>query len=133
MSRYVAMQPLVPGRRVDVLEKNEQDHTVGAWYGYWNYKTRRVALYPNVRNRYVNWPNGVKPTEKKFIDDTEIAVRRSDGTTSWFRSRSGTSSIETGTVSSSHSPTGKAKDETPKGETWRDRKLPMQGQEAMKF
>ncbi|MBQ7327189.1 MAG: hypothetical protein IJW93_06935 [Clostridia bacterium] len=129
MSRYVAMQPLVPGRRVDVLEKNAQGHTVGAWYGWWNYKTGRVALYPNVRNRYVNWPGGVKPTEKKFIDDTEIAVRRSDGTTSWFRSRSGTSS----TAGGPPSPTVKAKDETPKGETWRDRKLPMQGQERMEI
>lgn len=130
MSRYVAMQPLVPGRRVDVLEKNEQGHTVGAWYGYWNAKTRLVALYPNVRNRYVNWPNGVKPTEKKFIDDTEIAVRRSDGTTSWFRSRGSASSTAVG---GPPSPAGKAAEEAPRGETWRDRKLPMQGQERMKI
>ena len=118
MSRYVAMQPLVPGRRVDVLEKNAHGHTVGAYYGYWNHKTRTVALYPNVRNRYVNWPNGVKADKKKFIDDTEIAVRRSDGTTSWFRSKK---------------PAEQKAEEAPKGETWRDRKLPMQGQERMEI
>ncbi len=87
MTRFVAMQPLVPGRRVDVLEKNEHNHTVGAWYGYWNYKTGEVALYPNLRNRYVNWPNGVKPDKKKYISDRDIAVRRADGTTSWFKPR----------------------------------------------
>ena len=86
MPRYIAMQPLVPGRRVDVLEKNEHNHTIGAYYGYWNYKTQTVALYPNVRNRYVNWPDGKIPDKKKYVSDRDVAVRRADGTTSSFRS-----------------------------------------------
>lgn len=81
MSRYVALKPLVPGERVEILEKDAGDNTIGAWYGYWNFKRQTVSLYPNVTNRYAHWPCGRIPTKKRIVSDSMVHViqrRRED-------------------------------------------------------
>ncbi len=107
-SKYIAVRPLEPGKPVDVLERDELGALVGAWHGYWNFKRGTVALYPNGKNRYVSWPDGVLP-QKRVVSDRVV-------------------SVQSAKVSSSS--TDKT-DITAKGESWRDKKLPMKGQERI--
>ena len=77
-TRYIAVRPLEPGKPVDVLERDELGALVGAWHGYWNFKRETVALYPNPRNKYVNWPGGRIP-EKRIVSDRSIRVQNAEG------------------------------------------------------
>lgn len=72
-TRYIAVRPLEPGKPVDVLERDELGALVGAWHGYWNYNRGTVGLYPNPRNKYVNWPGGRIP-EKRIVSDRVVYV-----------------------------------------------------------
>lgn len=78
MSRLVALQPLEPGKPVDVVERDESGALVGAWHGYWSFKRGTVALYPNPKNRYVTWPNGELP-KKRIVSDREIKANNAGG------------------------------------------------------
>ena len=73
-TRYIAVRPLEPGKPVDVLERDEAGALVGAWHGYWNYNRGTVGLYPNPRNKYVNWPGGRIP-EKRIVSDRAVRVQ----------------------------------------------------------
>ena len=77
MTTYEALKPLVPGKPVEIFERNEQGHLVGAWIGYWSFNKGTVALYPNVRNRAVNWPGGRVPSQRCIVSDRAITVRSS--------------------------------------------------------
>ena len=77
-TRYIAVRPLEPGKPVDVLERDELGALVGAWHGYWNFKWETVALYPNPRNKYINWP-GNKIPEKRIVSDRSIQVQNAEG------------------------------------------------------
>lgn len=77
-TRYTAVKPLEPGKPVDVLERDEAGALVGAWHGYWSFKRGTVALYPNPRNKYINWP-GNKIPEKRIVSDRSIRVQNAEG------------------------------------------------------
>ena len=77
-TRYIAVRPLEPGKPVDVLERDEAGALVGAWHGYWSFKRGTVALYPNPRNKYINWP-GNKIPEKRIVSDRSIRVQNAEG------------------------------------------------------
>lgn len=79
-TRYIAVRPLEPGKPVDVLERDEAGALVGAWHGYWNYNRGTVGLYPNPRNKYVNWPGGRIP-EKRIVSDRAVRVQSGEGKT----------------------------------------------------
>lgn len=68
---YEALRPLEPGKPVPVIERNELGALVGAWIGYWNYKSGTVTLYPDARNPFVHWPGG-KVGGKKTVSDRMI-------------------------------------------------------------
>ena len=72
---FRAMQALVPGKAVDILERDANGLLVGAYKGYWNNEKEIVTLYPNVRNKFVHWPRGVV-SGKKIVSDRLI---RCDG------------------------------------------------------
>ena len=76
-SKYIAVRPLEPGKPVDVLERDEAGALVGAWHGYWNFKRGVVGLYPNPRNKYVNWPGGRIP-EKRIVSDRVVSVQNAE-------------------------------------------------------
>lgn len=76
-TRYIAVRPLEPGKPVDVLERDENGFLVGAWFGYWNYNRQTVALYPNVKNRFVNWPGGRIPSGRIVVSDQSVRIRKS--------------------------------------------------------
>ena len=111
---YEAVRPLEDGKPVPVVEKDETGALVGAWIGYWSRKRQTVALYPDVKNRFVNWPGGRIPSSRRLVSDMYVKCRE----------RSSSSTVKDGPSSPI---LGKA------GETWRDRKLPMKGQERIKF
>ena len=111
ITTYETSKPLEPGKPAIVLEKNEKGHLVGAWIGYWNFKHETVALYPDVRNRFVNWPGGRVPSGRRIVSDRYIKCR----------------------MHSAECRNDSTPKEEIKGESWRDRKRPMKGQEAMKF
>lgn len=77
-TRYIAVRPLEPGKPVDVLERDELGALVGAWHGYWNFNRGTVGLYPNPRNKYVNWPGGVLP-QKRVVSDRVMSVQNAEG------------------------------------------------------
>lgn len=130
MSRYIAMQPLVPGKRVDILERNNAGHLIGAWFGYWNFKRGVVALYPNVTNHAVNWPGGRVPKGKKSISIRLVDYPRTLKMPVTVQSANslGTEKKGVGFPGPSGTSSGGSK-----GETWRDRKMPLPGQERMKI
>ena len=74
MTTYEALKPLEPGRAVEVIERDENGHLVGSWFGYWNFKRQTVALYPNVKNRFVNWPGGRIPQSKRLVSDRVVYI-----------------------------------------------------------
>lgn len=75
MSSYEALKPLQPNKRVEVYERDENGFLVGAWLGYWNYNRGTVALYPDVKNRFVNWPSGRIPGSRRVVSDRIVKVR----------------------------------------------------------
>lgn len=75
MGIFEAVRPLEPGRPVDVLERDEAGALVGAWHGYWSFKRGTVALYPNPRNKYVNWPKGRIPSGRIVVSDRQIRIK----------------------------------------------------------
>ena len=110
---YEAVRPLQDGKPVPVVERDESGALVGAWIGYWSFKRETVALYPDVRNKFVNWPDGRIPKDKRIISDRYVKKSERRIIT--------------------HTP----EEQSPflvgenKGESSRERKLPMQGQERM--
>ena len=106
---YEAVRPLEDGKPVPVVERDESGALVGAWIGYWSYKRETVALYPDVKNKFINWPNGRVPNNKRIVNDRYIKNK----------TRIAESKIDNMVT------------EVQKGENWRDRKLPMKGQERM--
>ena len=77
-TRFEAVRPLEPGKPVEIHERDERGFLVGAWIGYWNFKWGIVMLYPNVKNRFVNWPGGRIPDGKRQISDRLVTVRGND-------------------------------------------------------
>ena len=75
MTTYEAVRPLVPGGAVEVFERDENGFLVGAYFGYWNANRQTVALYPNVKNRFVNWPGGRIPSQRIVVSDRAVSVR----------------------------------------------------------
>ena len=72
---FTAMQSLVPGKAVDVLERDENGLLVGAYKGYWNDRQMTVTLYPNVHNKFVHWPGGAV-SKKKTVSDRLVRCDR---------------------------------------------------------
>ena len=70
-----------------------------------------VSLYPNVKNKFVNWPGGRIPKGKKVVSDRYVKCMMQKA-----ECRIKSKVTEEG-----------------KGESRRDRKLPMEGQERMKI
>ena len=106
---YEAVRPLEPGKPVAVVERNEAGALVGAYHGYWNFKSGTVSLYPDIKNRFVNWPEGRVPKDKRVISDRYIKCKVQN-----TEQRLDNSAIQ-----------------ERKGESWKDRKLPIKGQERM--
>ena len=77
MTTYEAVRPLVPGGAVEVFERDENGFLVGAYFGYWNANRQTVALYPNVKNRFVNWPGGRIPSQRIVVSDRNVVIRNS--------------------------------------------------------
>ena len=77
MTTYEAVRPLVPGGAVEVFERDENGFLVGAYFGYWNANRQTVALYPNVKNRFVNWPGGRIPSGRIVVSDRSVRIRKS--------------------------------------------------------
>ena len=111
MTSYEAVRPLEPGKPVDVIERDESGAMVGAWIGYWNFRRNTVALYPNVKNRYVNWPGGRLPSQKVVISDRMVKIK---------------SQSEEATVRNS-------KGKMQNAESGSKRKSPLEGQEIIKL
>ena len=114
-TRYEAVRVLEPGKPVSILERDERGFLVGAWIGYWNFKRGTVALYPDVRNRCVNWPGGRIPDRKLQISDRFVHVRESAAAQDNAVVRRRAESTED------------------QGDGRRSRKAPLEGQERMKF
>lgn len=110
---YEAVWPLKDGKPVPVVERDETGALVGAWIGYWSFKRGTVALYPDVRNKFANWPGGSIPREKRTVSDRYV--------------KNVTNRIKT--QPSSKSPSSQSREND--GEGWRERKLPMSGQERI--
>ena len=72
---YEAVRPLEDGKPVPVCERDESGALVGAWIGYWSFKRGTVALYPDVRNKFVNWPGGRVPRDKRIVSDRYVKIR----------------------------------------------------------
>ena len=114
ITTYEAVRPLEDGKPVPVFERDESGALVGAWIGYWSRKRQTVALYPDVKNRVAYWPGGRIPSSRRLVSDRYVKCKER-----------------------SSSSTGKAGPPSPvlekAGESWRDRKLPLRGQETIKF
>lgn len=61
---FVLKDRLLPNRKLEVVEKNSSNVTVGQWIGYWDPERKSFNLYPNKHARFVSWPNKVIPTGK---------------------------------------------------------------------
>lgn len=106
---YEAVRPLEPGKPVAVVERNELGALVGAYLGYWNFKRGTVALYPDYKNRFVNWPDGKVPSKRIVISDSLIRCRKQN-----IDCKNKSTPVDDN-----------------KGEGWRERKSPLKGQERM--
>jgi hypothetical protein len=62
MHTYVSRDPIVANRPLSITERDEQGALVGAWIGYYNYKRFEIALYPDFKNKFVQWR--VQPGKK---------------------------------------------------------------------
>lgn len=89
MGKYVAMERIVPNKKIKILEKNGRNCTVGAWIGYWNQARGTFNLYPDSHYRYVDWPGGKVPSEKIVINASQMYVRMPDYTDRPFLGKRG--------------------------------------------
>ena len=93
--------------RHSIVARDEHGYIVGTYYGFWAPGLRTVTLYPDYN--HPAYKPGWKLSKKRVYD---------------------------GFIRCTVKPTivsiASSKPES-KGETWRDRKLPMQGQERMKI
>lgn len=46
---------LVPNFKHDVIERDEYGVIVGAFTGYYNWRSQTVSLYPNYKHPFVKW------------------------------------------------------------------------------
>lgn len=93
-----------------IVARGEGGMIVGTYYGYWIPGLCSVTLYPDRTNPA--WKPGFPNKRLKVYDGYVKCARPS-------------------TVPSAKSTADDQ--EAPKGETWRDRKKPMAGQEKMRF
>lgn len=93
--------------RHSIVAKDAGGNIVGTYYGYWMPGLKQVALYPN-HNHPAYKPGWMLVKKKVYDGYVRCAVKPTIVNIASIKPE-------------------------PKGETWRDRKLPMQGQEAMKF
>ncbi len=112
MSTYTATKPLKPNTPIPVLERDEQRVLIGAYTGYWDFNHQLVRLYPDMRHPFVHWRGTPR---KKIINDSLVKVEVTSGASqpskrSVCREGSGV-----------------------KSQTASLRKLPIEGQEKMKF
>ena len=114
MGIFEAVKPLEPGKAVDVLERDENGCLVGAWIGYWNFRRGTVALYPNVKNRFVNWPGGRIPSSKIVVSDRQIRIKVQSAECKADKVQSAECRVQN-------------------GETRAQRKEPLRGQEEIKL
>lgn len=132
-TRYEAVRALEPGKPVKVLERDERGFLVGAWIGYWNFKRGTVTLYPDVRNRYVNWPGGRIPDQKRQISDRFVHVRESATVRERGNSTSSARQSLPPSPQGGRLNEGAARGEGYEGDGRRSRKAPLEGQESMNF
>ena len=118
MSTFEAVKPLEPGKAVDVLERDENGMMIGAYFGYWNFKRQTVALYPNVKNRFVNWPGGRIPSGRIVVSDRQIRFKVQSAE---CRMQSAECRVQS------------AECRVQNGETRAQRKEPLRGQEEIKL
>ena len=114
MGIFEAVKPLEPGKAVNVLERDENGLIIGAYFGYWNFNRQTVALYPNVKNKYVNWPKGRIPSGRIVVSDRQIRIK----------------------VQNAECKAGKVQNaecRVQSGETRAQRKEPLRGQEEIKL
>lgn len=107
---YECRTRLVPNVKTSVVAKDESGQIVGTYIGYWVPGLCSVSLYPD--KSHPAWKPGFPDRHIKVYDGLvkchiKGAVGRVAG--------------------------AGAKAEEPKGETWRDRKRAMAGQETFKF
>ncbi len=98
--------------RHTVVARDEQGRIVGTYYGYWIPGLQSVSLYPD--HNHPAYKPGWRLVKKKVYDGLVKCRVQSANTSS--------------TAGGPPSPAGEGR-----GETWWDRKLPMKGQEKMKF
>lgn len=115
---YEALGRLVPNEAVAVLERDEHGALVGAYKGYWNFKRGTVSLYPDLRHPFVRWSG---TPAKKVVADRYVKVRE------------GKVNPSTAKRSPSHSPSEAEVKGYVKSVTRSIKKLPIMGQEKMKF
>lgn len=109
--------------RHSIVARDEHGYIVGTYYGFWAPGLRTVTLYPDYN--HPAYKPGWKLSKKRVYDGfirctvkptiVSIASSKPEPKGVGFPGASGTSSGGS------------------KGETWRDRKLPMHGQERMKI
>ena len=96
--------------RHSIIARDEQGSIVGTYYGYWIPGLQQVALYPD--HNHPAYKPGWRLVKKKVYDGY----------------------VKCRVQSVPHPPQAVPLPQGEgKGETWRDRKLPMKGQEKMKF
>ena len=102
---------LVPNVKHSIVAKDEEGRIVGTYVGYWIPGLCSVSLYPD--RSHPAWKSGF-PDRKIKVYDGLVKCRA--------ESKAGNAA------------TGQAKAaDEPRGETWRDRKRAMAGQETIKF
>ena len=79
MTRFVSVSRIMPNRRVELMEKDSRNYTVGEWIGYWNSERGSFNLYPNKRKKAF-WPEGKIPEGKRVVSDRLVYIRYKDYT-----------------------------------------------------
>lgn len=97
--------------RHSIVAKDERGYIVGTYYGFWNAKLRTVALYPD--HNHPAYKPGWKLNRKKVYDGYVRCKRQNAG--------------------ASYSASGSSSQAGEADESRRDRKMPMKGQETIKF
>ena len=110
--------------RHSIVAKDEQGRIVGTYYGYWIPGLRTVTLYPDYN--HPAYKPGWKLVKKKVYDG--YVKCKMQNAECRIKSTGDEGSKGVGFPGASGMSSGGSK-----GETWRDRKLPMKGQETMKF
>ncbi len=107
MPTYTANKPLKPNVPISIIERDERGNLIGAYNGYWDFSHQLVRLYPDMRHPFVRWRG---TPGKKIISDSLVRV---DAPAPQKEKSQSTSNV--------------------KSQTSRLRKLPLEGQEKMKF